>query len=279
MKKPKNYQPDGGDLKAQLAWRKKCIQSLTKEEYKFVSRKNAILHYYLGFRTIVLYFLTAYTIYNYQNQILVWFPATILQGCWLVNFIFLGHDSIHQLIFDERTDAKLEIELLTARFYGLFNHVSMTYFREYHGQHHHRFFRGEDDPKSTYFVPKDGKLSTKLKYFGPGLAGVFAAGRGAVKTISEKTLRKSEIDRHAVRISLVAIVYFCIAYHGFAFWVKIHFLPHFCMFPIVFMINRCGQHYCCDPEHAPLQSTPMKGSMASDIAMLYSEYHAGLGSV
>lgn len=273
MKKPEDYTQDGGTLKAQLAWRKKCIQALSKEEYRFVSTKNAWLHYYCALRTFALYTLTALTIYNYHENPLIWIPCTIMQGCWLVNFIFLGHDGIHQLIFEERTDFKCNLELLSARFYGLFCHVSMTFFREYHGQHHHRFFRGEDDPKSTHFVPRDGKLGTKLAYFGPGLIKIFFGLRKAVKTVSEKTLRKSEVDKMFTRIAILTIMATTIYYRGFAFWMKIHAIPHMITFPIVFMTNRCGQHYCCDPEHAPLQSTPMAGSYWSDLAMFYSEYH------
>merc|ERR1712088_1201367 len=208
-----SYTPDGGDLKAQLAWRKTCLQALTKEEYAFVSTKNAFMHYYLGLRTTVLYAMTAYMIYKCQHNFLLWLPLTCLQGAWLMNFVFLMHETVHQLIWNKRdSDLKIWLEDITGRFYGAFCGTSSRFFREYHGQHHHRFFRGNDDPKCTYFG-------------GPFLA------------------------------------------------FQLYFLPHMVFFPIWFMANRCGQHYCCDPNHAPLQSTPHAGGLWAELPNLYSNFH------
>jgi|ERR1712076_7140 len=272
--KPTSYTPDGGTLKAQLAWRRRCIDALSDEEYKFVKTKNAWLHYYLGIRSVITYCLLLTTIAKNPDNILIWLPCAILQGQLLVNFIFLGHEGIHQLTFEERTPTKVWLEFHTARFWGWFAHTSMTYFKEYHGQHHHRFFRGEDDPKATHFVPKDGKLSTKLIYFSPGLISVLRSLKKNVKTVTKKTIENSEIDYRITRLAILLFLGYSLYFEkSFVYYLKIHFIPHLIFFPIFFMFNRCGQHYCCDPNHAALQSTPTKGGYISDVTFMYSQYH------
>jgi len=269
-----SYTPDGGDLKAQLAWRKTCLQALTKEEYAFVSTKNAFMHYYLGLRTTVLYAMTAYMIYKCQHNFLLWLPLTCLQGAWLMNFVFLMHETVHQLIWNKRdSDLKIWLEDITGRFYGAFCGTSSRFFREYHGQHHHRFFRGTDDPKATYFVPHDGKWSTKMKYFGPGLIGIFKKLNQSVHSISEKTLGLRDVDRKVNGRAHLAFALACTYFGGPFLAFQLYFLPHMVFFPIWFMANRCGQHYCCDPNHAPLQSTPHAGGLWAELPNLYSNFH------
>merc|ERR1712088_183110 len=264
-----DYEPDGGDLKAQLKWRKKCLDALTKEEYKFVSTKNAWLHYYLGARTTV-----AYMLIKFQHNWLVWLPLTCLQGAWLMNFVFLMHETVHQLVWDKRdSDTKIWLEDMTGRFYGCFCGVSSRFFREYHGQHHHRFFRGTDDPKATYFVPHDNSWWTKIRYFGPGLIGIFNNLTQSVHTVSEKTKSMQQSDKKFNRTVHLSFMAYTLYTGGFMFWVKMHFLPHMVFFPIWFMSNRCGQHYCCDPKHAPLQSTPHAGGIWGELPNLYSNFH------
>lgn len=268
------YTPDSGTVKAQLAFRKKCLQALTKEEYRFLKTKSPLMHYYLGLRTMALYAVNVINIYHFRNNPLIWFPFVVWQGCLLVNTIFLMHESCHLLIFNDRNSSlNLFLEHWTMRFYGYWCHVSAVFFKEYHGQHHHRFFRGEDDPKSTHFVPHDGNWFKKIGYFGPGLIRVFRSLNNSVKTVSKATKETCIRDRKFNQLVLLSIMAYCTYNFGFANYLKLHFLPHVVFFPIFFMVNRCGQHYCCDPNHAIYQSTPMKGSFFAECMFLYSGYH------
>merc|ERR1712071_457335 len=172
---PKRYEEeDGGSLRAQLEFRKKLKSALTPEEYKYCSTKRVLVHYWLGLRTFVLYFATAWGLWNYSDSPLIWNTLGFLQGQWLVNLIFLNHECVHQLVWNKRnSELKINIEYLTARIYCVLPMIGSTYFRAYHGMHHHQFFQGTDDPKSTHFVPKDNSRWTRLKFWGPGLGVIF----------------------------------------------------------------------------------------------------------
>ena len=79
----KTYEEDTGSLKAQLAWRKKLKDAMAPEEYAFSARKRVWVHYWLGIRTFVWYFATAYLIWNYHDNPLIWIPAgrAFAPGC------------------------------------------------------------------------------------------------------------------------------------------------------------------------------------------------------
>ena len=256
---------------------------MSKEEYQFLKTKSPLMHYYLFLRTFLVYVINAYNIFVFRDNIKIWLPLVIFQGMILVNVIFLMHEGCHMLIFnnDQRnSNIVLFLEHWTMRIYGYWAHASAIFFKEYHGQHHHRFFRGEDDPKSTHFVPKieDGQSQfrfwlTKIGYFGPGLVKVFRKLNNSVKTVTEKTRRQGLWER---RFNLLVMVTACVTityFDCFSTYLKLHFLPHLVFFEIFFMVNRCGQHYCCDPNHSIYQSTPMKGSFFAEMMFLYSGYH------
>jgi len=269
------YTPDGGDLKAQLAWRKKCLNALTKEEYQYASHKSAWTHYYMALRTAALYYITLHTIIKFQSNFLVWMPLTFWQGAWITNFVWLMHDGTHQLIWNNRdTELKISLERLSYRIYGAVCGVSSCFFKEYHGQHHHRFFRGTDDPKATWFVPKTQRnWLLKMKYFGPGLMSIFKTLTENVSTVSEKTRDLQAQDKKFNQLLHLCMTVYTMYNFGFMFWMKVYFIPHFVFFPVWFMVSRCGQHYCCDPNHAPFQSTPHLGGFWADLPNFYGNYH------
>lgn len=275
MKKPENYVQDGGTLKAQLAWRKKCLQHLTPEEYKALSTKKPMMHFYFALRTTVMYFITLHSIIHFQDNMLIWFPLTILQGIWLTNFISLMHESVHGLVWNSRDPGiKTELEFWSRRFYSWFCGTSASFFHEYHGRHHHRFFRGTDDPKSTHFVPKDGGRLAKWFYFGPGLMRIFnVLKKNVIGSLNSDVQRWQKQEQTFNQSCILALALYLNTYYSFGLWFKIWFLPHACFFPIVFMVDRCGQHYCCDPENAPYQSTPTQENFWADVSFHYLAYH------
>lgn len=266
---------DGGSLKAQLKWRKKCLSKLSKEEYGFVAQKSVFSHYFLGIRTFVFYFSTLYLLANYHKNPFIWIPAGFFQGQWLVNLIFLNHECIHQLVFNKRDSRlKIAIETWSGRIYCVLPMIGSTYFRAYHSMHHHQFFQGTDDPKSTHFVPKDNSRKTRIKYWGPGLGAIFNGIQASVSSKLSKDIQRTHFWEKLVNKSfhLGVILYFNWSF-GFSFWMKVHAIPHFFWFPVAFMINRCGQHYCCNPKESALQSTNCIGNWFWDLCHLYSEYH------
>jgi len=241
----KSYTEDTGSLKAQLAWRKKLKDAMAPEEYAFSARKRVLVHYWLGIRTFAMYFATAYLIWNYHDNPLIWIPAGFFQGQWLVNMIFLNHECVHQLVWNKRDSAlKINIEYWTGRAYCFLPTISSTFFRAYHGMHHHQFFQGTDDPKSTHFVPKNRARSTRMKFWGPGLVKVFTDLRVEVMPVLPKDVQKAaKLEQMVNKTCHFLFMVWCIYTCGFSFWMKIHFIPHLFWFPVGFMINRCGQHY------------------------------------
>jgi len=273
---PKRYEEeDGGSLRAQLEFRKKLKSALTPEEYKYCSTKRVLVHYWLGFRTFVLYFATAWGLWNYSDSPLIWNTLGFLQGQWLVNLIFLNHECVHQLVWNKRnSELKINIEYLTGRIYCVLPMISSTFFRAYHGMHHHQFFQGTDDPKSTHFVPKDNDRKTRLMFWGPGLIKVFMGLRKEVYPVLPKDVQvANNWEQRFNKTAHFLFMVWCIYTYGVGFWFKVHFMPHFVWFPIGFMINRCGQHYCCNPKDSALQSTNCIGNFVWDAFHLYSEYH------
>lgn len=271
----KSYIEDTGSLKAQLAWRKKLKDAMAPEEYAFSARKRVLVHYWLGIRTFAMYFATAYLIWNYHDNPLIWIPAGFFQGQWLVNMIFLNHECVHQLVWNKRDSAlKINIEYWTGRAYCFLPTISSTFFRAYHGMHHHQFFQGTDDPKSTHFVPKNRARSTRMKFWGPGLVKVFTDLRVQVMPVLPKDVQKAaKLEQMVNKTCHFLFMVWCIYTCGFSFWMKIHFIPHLFWFPVGFMINRCGQHYSCNPKDSALQSTNCIGNWFWDMCHLYSEYH------
>merc|ERR1739848_300237 len=215
-----------------------------------------------------------YTLWTYTNPFIV-LAAQFWQGVVLVNFIFLNHDVIHQLLWDKRDSSlKIQIEVWTGRMACWLPFIGSTFFRQYHGMHHYQFFQGTDDPKSTHFVPRDNYRMKRLKFWGPGLIAVFTELRRNVMPILPKDIqRTTHYELLVNRIIHGSFTIWCIANYGFMFWMKIHLIPHFVFFPIAFMINRIGQHYCCNPRDSALQSTNCIGNMLVDAMMLYEAYH------
>ena len=76
------------------------------------------------------------------------------------------------------------------------------------------------------------------------MLGVFTSLRKEVMPILPKDVQKASQIEQMVNKSCHAIfAIWCMYSYGFAFWMKLHFIPHLFWFPVAFMINRCGQHY------------------------------------
>jgi len=267
---------DSGSLPAQLKWRKKCIDALTKEEFKYACTKRPLAHFYCALRSYALCFITGFLIWKYQDNPLCWVPLGYLQGSWLVALVFLQHEGVHSLIFNDtaKSSWKKSVTMWCARFYAVPVFVPPSFFQTYHLRHHHQFFQGTDDPKSTHFVPRDGKRWTKLLFFGPGLIKIFTALRFEVaKTMTTRNWTVAQRESNLTRLIHLAVSYYLISTYSWAWWLKIHALPHVFWFPVCFMINRCGQHYCCNPKDSALHSTITIGNLFWDWAHNYSEYH------
>merc|ERR1711879_390560 len=116
----------------------------------------------------------------------------------------------------------------------------------------------------------------KAKTYNQGCVGGFAfqtAGRYASAFGVVEEICVAQLESHFTRIVHLAASYYLISNYSVAWWLKIHFLPHVVWFPICFMINRCGQHYCCNPKDSALQSTITIPNLFWDWAHNYSEYH------
>merc|ERR1739848_183445 len=212
---------DSGSLKAQLAWRKKCIAGLTPEEFKYAITKRPLAHYRLALKSSAIWAACIYTTWHNHDNPWIWIPSGFVQGSLLVAIIFLMHECCHRNLFNERSPLKDAITDWTARFYGLFTMNTMWFFRIYHNQHH-QFFQGTDDPKATHFVPKDNKRWPRIKYIIPGgLVKVFLSLREAYKLNPSDTKIALWEGRSGKTLQFFAACVLVYNY-GWLFWIKIH---------------------------------------------------------
>jgi len=266
---------DSGSLKAQLEWRKHCIKSMSKADFDFVTTKVWTAHYWMYFRTLAFYAITLHAMIHFSDNIYIWLPLSILQGQWNFNLIWINHDAIHQNLFNKRDSSlKIEVEKWSGRSSCILPSIGSTFFRSYHAMHHHDFFQGKKDPKSTHFVPKDTFRWSRLKFWGPGILKVFLKLRSEVEPdLPVDVVTAAHREAAFNRVFHLSAMVYLIKTYSFALWFKVHFLPTLVFFPIAFMINRCGQHYCCNPKDAALQSTGVHGTWYWDLFHAYGQYH------
>jgi fatty acid desaturase len=73
-----------------------------------------------------------------------------------------------------------------------------------------------------------------------------------------------------VQLSIGASIYY---FAGTGAMLRAWLVPYFLVFPVVFTLNRLGQHYNIDPTNPLKWSTLMKPSHLWDFLFLYSNDH------
>lgn len=233
-------------------------------------KKSAWRHFSITLRQLFLIFLASYLIIQFPNS-LIWIPCSIVLGIVAFGWTILLHEAIHGLIF---ATGRPRLSKWIAFWYGVGGGMSGSQFRKWHFDHHAELGHAEDDPKRAHLTPKIIQRWYKLLYMTPVLLIFYARASAKETQTYPQDLRKQIRNEKTFMWLFHLTVAGCLTYFfDFATCWKIHLFPYFFIFPIVFTINRVGQHYNIDPENPLKWTTLMSGGPIVDFIHIYSNYH------
>lgn len=253
---------NGGDPKDQLAMRKMFREALTDEEFAYLTSRPT-WKYLVNF---VIRFGAMYSLYcvvhAYQHNPKIWIGACILQGMILPYFGWLAHDIIHERSFLKKGQREPFIHTCLMYIGGFLGMVWPLNFEVFHLRHHHSFFK-DDDTKAIHFIPKEHSRIVRFLQFSP--LQLFKLGRG-VQNYVQGTQSAADHTGYSIPIlgpfivrapllTALGMVYYVGTTYNWPLAFKSLLVPIFWFWPVAFMISRCGQHYCANPNDALLQNT------------------------
>jgi fatty acid desaturase len=131
----------------------------------------------------------------------------------------------------------------------------------------------EADPKRAHLTPKVIVRWVKFLYITPALFPIyFKAAAKAAASYPPYLKARIRRERHttiAVHCAAMALLFAI----DLQVLIKLHTLPYFFVFPVVFTLNRLGQHYSIDPADPAHWTSLIRGNFFWDFAYLYSNYH------
>lgn len=248
---------------------RELVQSIPKERLKALHHKQAWRHFLIAGRQLALYIGLPLLIW-YVPSPWVWVPASILLGFVILGFQILVHEATHGAIFQKK---RPKLTRFLGSFYGMLCGLSFPQFHRWHTDHHNELGSKVDDPKRAHLSPKRNRRWYKLLYCTPALFPIyFRAAAIAGKRYSPELRRQIAFQRRiAILFHLGILAWFLWLSPIFA--VKAYIIPVFFVFPVVFTINRLGQHYMIDPDKIANWSTLIRPNAAWNFLFLYSSYH------
>jgi len=159
--------------------------------------------------------------------------------------------------------------------YGGLGGLSHSQFERWHLDHHENLGTEEADPKRRHLTPKIVRRWYKALYVTPALFPIYfrAAARAAADYPAElkKRIRIERTVTIGFHVALATTLWVGL---GPAAALKLHLLPVFVVFPVLFTINRLGQHYDVKPEDPAAWATLLEQSpWFWDRAFLWTNYH------
>ncbi|MDA3960725.1 MAG: fatty acid desaturase [Planctomycetota bacterium] len=202
-----------------------------------------------------------------------WWAAlgSLLIGMALFATTILLHEQAHGLVFARR---RARWERVLAVVYACPAGLSATQFTRWHLDHHAWLGEHGRDPKRTHLSPKRNRRLIKLSYFCALLfPRYFHAARAAAAGYSQ-TLRRRIVAERVLVLLVHAAWVTGLAWAG-AWWSVCwgYLVPLFVVFPVLFAINRLGQHYLIDPRHPIKMATRVDGNLVWHLAFLWSNFH------
>jgi len=183
----------------------------------------------------------------------------------------LLHEVVHKTVFEKKHPIW---ETILGYFYAILGGLSRTQFTHWHLDHHSELGSFTDDPKRAYLTPKIVKRWYKLLYMTPVLFPIyFRAAAKAAASYPKQVQRKIKRERIcllATHLAIMGGIFFALEIEGL---IKLYIVPYLFIFPIVFTVNRLGQHYSIDPEDPAHWASLIAGHFFWDFAYIYSNYH------
>ncbi len=252
------------DLKAELA------ATIDHAELKALHECSAWRHFYVLGRQFLLLVAGAAGVMHFKES-WWWVPFAILEGLTIFNFTILLHEVVHGLVFAGNFPAAYRF---LGYLYALPSGLSCSQFTRWHLDHHAELGSSDGDPKRHYLSPKINKPWYKALYFTPALFSIyFRAAARETASYPEGLRKRIALERRATLLLQLSILGSIWYFAGPMTALKIYAVPIFLVFPVVFALNRLGQHYDIRPEDPAQWSTLMNPSWFWNFAYLWSSYH------
>jgi fatty acid desaturase len=247
-------------------------RSLPTERLRELHRLSAGRHFLLVLQQLTLLAAAVWVILAWGDRWYAWIPASIAIGFVAFSFTVLLHEVVHGTVFATR---RPRLSRVLGHCYAVPSGLSSSQFTRWHLDHHDNLGTEDLDPKRRYLSPKRVKRWFKALYVTPALFPIyFRAARKAAASYEPALVRRIRRERWAamaLHLGLPALLW---ATLGFEAALKLHLLPIFVVFPVLFTVNRLGQHYDVDPDDPAAWGTLMKRSpFLWDRLFLFSNYH------
>lgn len=196
--------------------------------------------------------------------------ASVLVGVLLFGCTILLHETTHGNVFAR--PRPLATRLL-AFAYAAPVGIAPSQFRRWHGDHH-RHLGSAGDPKRTHLSPRRRSRWLKLAYFSPLLFPLyFTAAARAGRDYPGELRRRIARERTLVAAIHLAALVLLGAVAGWRGILLGHLVPLLVVFPVVFALNRIGQHYWIDDRDPLLVGTRVDANPAWHWMFLWSNFH------
>jgi fatty acid desaturase len=259
-----HYKRHLGDLPRRL------LEAVPPSELRKLHRRSGLRHLLLAARQVALAGATAVALVHFQDP-RVWVPLAVLQGFWVLGFVILLHEVVHETVFRRR---RPRLSRALALLYALPSAISASQFRRWHLDHHDELGSTTDDPKRAHLSPKRNARWLKLAYMTPALFVIYARAAGrAAQAYPRELRRRVRVERLAnVAVHLAAVV-LLYRFAGGDALLRAYVVPLFLAFPFAFTLNRLGQHYWVDPGDPAKWGTRVDANPVVNLLFLNSSYH------
>lgn len=252
--------------------RRQVSEHLDAEVLRQLHRRSAVAHLLVALRQVVVLGLAVWAILAHGEHAWVWIPASIVIGVVVFSLTVLLHEVVHRVVFERE---RPRLTRLLGHLYAMPSGLSQSQFHRWHLDHHDHLGSSRDDPKRAHLSPKKNARWLKALYFTPALFPIyFRAARCAQAGYPPELrarIRRERLVAIGFHLALPTTLWLTL---GPAAALKLHLVPVFLVFPVVFALNRLGQHYDFVPEDPVRWGSVLRPSpFFWDQVFLWSNYH------
>jgi fatty acid desaturase len=257
---------------AARAFRSHAVRLVPHETLRDLHRLSGWRHAAVALRQAGLLALAVFAILRWGDRWWAWIPASLAIGVVAFSFTILLHEVVHGTVTARRRPRLLRALGLL---YAIPSGISASQFTRWHLDHHEHLGTEEADPKRHWLTPKIVRRWYKALYLTPALFPIyFRAARREAASYDAGLRRRIAWERRAAiafHLGVPAALWLGL---GFEAALKIHLLPIFVVFPVLFTVNRLGQHYDVEPTDPARWGTLLRPSpWLWDPLYLWSNYH------
>ncbi|MCE5271576.1 fatty acid desaturase [bacterium] len=250
--------------------REELKATIDHNETARLQRKQPWRHFAVAARQFVFLGLSTWALVRYRTLWVV-VPAALLSGVTVFNFTVLLHEQLHNLIFRGHHP---HLNRFLGHLYAFWSGISSSQFTRWHLDHHLQLGHSTLDPKRHHLSPKRNSRLVKTLYFTPALFFIYfrAAAREAATYPSDlrNRIKRERLVSVAGHLAFQVLLFWL---GGAGAWFRAYALPVYFVFPLVFALNRVGQHYNIKTGDPAGWTTWIAGHWFWDFLYLNSNYH------